>query len=416
MTPAVAQTRLAEQVCLAVARRERQIRDFTAALVAIPTENPPGRYYRDCAQLLVKKLRELRLPVELLRVPSGKRRGEQEPRYCVLASLGRGRRTLYFHGHYDVVPAQSPQQFHPIVQHGMLAGRGSADMKSGLAAMIYAMAVLQDVGCPLEGRVGLVLVPDEETGGACGSRYLLESGRLGKDGIGMLTPEPTSGVIWNACRGAISLRVTVRGKPAHVGLHFQGMNAYERALPIAQAFTDLERRVRARKTGFPIHPAAARSSVLLVGGQSGGGSNFNAVPAECWFTLDRRINPEEPLEGEKRALLRILERFRRRGTQCSVEVLQEEPAAGFSPDEPVARALAESARQVLGRTPRFEMCPGLLEIRFYAQRSVPAFAYGPGKLEVAHGPRECVTLQNVYAFTSIYALAAARVLAPGAGT
>lgn len=410
---------LAEQIRGAVTRHEKEIHEFTAALVSVPTENPPGNHYRECAQLIARKLKALGLPVEIIEVPPrylnrGRSGGAAptEPRYCILSSLGEGKRTLYFHGHYDVVPAADPRQFRPVVKNGVLAGRGSADMKSGIAAMMYAMAAVKELDLPLDGKIGLVLVPDEETGGAGGSRYLLESGCLGKDGIGMFTPEPTSGVIWNACRGAISMRVTVRGKPAHVGLHFRGVNAFERAMQVTQAFAVFKRRVCARRTRFAISPAEARRSVLLIGGQAGGGTNFNAVPAEYSFTLDRRINPEESLAREKRALLAVVERFRKRGFELDADIFQEESAAGGSAEEPVARALAESAREITGRAPRFEMCPGLLEIRFYAQRGVPAFAYGPALLEVAHGPNESVVLKKVYEFTAIYALAAARILAP----
>ncbi len=76
-----------------------------------------------------------------------------------------------------------------------LFGLGSADMKSGLAAMLYAAVALHRLRVPLDGRVGLVFVPDEETGGRRGSGYLAATKRLGTDGIGMLTPEPTSGVV-----------------------------------------------------------------------------------------------------------------------------------------------------------------------------------------------------------------------------
>jgi len=169
----------------------------------------------------------------------------------------------------------------------------------------------------------------------------------------------------------------------------------------------------ARATGFPITPPAARRSVLLLGGQVRGGTNFNAVPGACSFTVDRRFNPEESLEREKRALLAVLQRIRGRIPPRDLEarIFQQEPAAGFSAKEPVARALRESVREITGRAPRFEMCPGLLEIRFYAQRGVPAFAFGPGLLEVSHGPRENVQLKKVSECAAIYALAAARLLA-----
>jgi acetylornithine deacetylase/succinyl-diaminopimelate desuccinylase family protein len=416
MCPTLPSSGLAARIRHAVARRETDIRDFTAALVAVPTENPPGRRYRECAQLIAKKLGSLGLPSELVRAPAAKPASKHdEPRWIVLSSLGDGRRTLYFHGHYDVVPAAHPRQFQPVVKNGVLAGRGSADMKCGIAAMMYAMAALKELRLPLDGKIGLVLVPDEETSGPGGSRYLVECGRLGQDGIGMFTPEPTSGVIWNACRGAISMRVTVRGRPAHVGLHFRGVNAFEHAMQVADAFAALKRRVARRETRFAIRPAAARRSVLLIGGQAVGGTNFNAVPAEFSFTLDRRINPEESLAREKRALLAVIERFRQGGIKLDAHIFQEEPAAGVSPREPVARVLAQSARAITGRMPRFEMCPGLLEIRYYAQRGVPAFAYGPGQLELAHGPHESVVLNKVYEFAAIYALAAARILAPESG-
>src|SRR5438128_354869 len=79
----------------------------------------------------------------------------------------------------------------------------------------------RDEGLLNNGRIGIVLVPDEETAGPRGSRDLAARGVLGKDAIGMLTPEPTGGIVWNANRGAITLRATMRGQSAHVGRHFE---------------------------------------------------------------------------------------------------------------------------------------------------------------------------------------------------
>jgi len=101
-------------------------------------------------------------------------------------------------------------------------------MKSGLASMLYAAAALKRLRVPLNGHVALVFVPDEETGGQRGSGFLAAAGRLGANGIGMLTPEPTSGVVWNANRGALTVRVTVQGREAHIGLLHQGRNAFEK--------------------------------------------------------------------------------------------------------------------------------------------------------------------------------------------
>ena len=159
----------------------------------------------------------------------------------------------------------------------------------------------------LKGRIGLMLVPNEETGGMDGTAWLARQGLLGRDGIGMLLAEPTSGVVWNANRGAISVRVRVFGKPAHVGLQHQGENAFERMHDVVGRLQQLKREVEQRTSRFNIGSEQARNSILMLGGASGGGTNFNVVPGECWFTIDRRINPEEDLGTEKTRLLGILE-------------------------------------------------------------------------------------------------------------
>jgi succinyl-diaminopimelate desuccinylase len=374
---------------------ESALLDFTQRLIAIPSENPPGNQYEQCIHALVDELN--RLGFDDVRCE-----GE-----CVLAWAGSGSRTLYFSGHYDVVPAQSPEQFQPRVEGANLFGRGSSDMKSGLAAMIYAAAAARDEGLLKNGRVGIVLVPDEETAGPGGSRYLEACGLLGKDGIGMLTPEPTGGVIWNANRGALSMRATMRGKAMHVGRQFEGVNAFERVVPALARLMDLKKEVELRETAYNIAPAAARRSILMLGGRVEAGTNFNVTPDFCSFTIDRRLNPEENREEEKRRLLDCLEGF-------EIEMLQEEAAAGTPAEGPLGVILARHVAALTGKEPAFEMCPGLLETRFYAARGIPAFSYGPGLLTVSHGPNEFVPIRNIMQCAEIYALTAAEILtSPG---
>lgn len=370
---------------------EMAMLDLAKRLIAIPSENPPGNHYEECARILLDEL--VKLGFENV-----KREG-----LCVLASAGTGRRTLYFSGHYDVVPAQSCNQFQPHIQGGNLFGRGSSDMKSGLAAMIHAAATVRDEGLLNRGQIGIVLVPDEETAGPQGSRDLNARGLLGKDAVGMLTPEPTGGVIWNASRGAVTLRATLRGKSAHVGRQFEGINAFERAVPAITRLMDIKKEVELRETRQNIAPAAARKSILLLGGRVEAGTNFNVTPEVCSFTIDRRLNPEEDVQEEKRRLLDALEGF-------EIEVLQEEPAAATPAEDPLGAMLARQIAHVTGKQPGFEMCPGLLETRFYSARGIPAFAYGPGLLTVSHGPREFVPIRNILQCAEIYGLTAALML------
>src|SRR5262249_4009512 len=153
-------------------------------------------------------------------------------------------------------------------------------------------------------------------------------------------------------------------------------------------------QVETRRTAAHIVPEAARHSILLLGGRCEGGTNFNAVPGACSFTIDRRINPEEDLAGGNARLPGVLEEAGRGGGGLAVEVLQEGESAQVSPDTPLGRALAASIHTVTGKPPRFALCPGLLEIRFYARQGMPAFAYGPGLLSVSHGPHEFIKVKE----------------------
>jgi acetylornithine deacetylase/succinyl-diaminopimelate desuccinylase family protein len=380
-------------------------------LVSVPTENPPGRNYQACAALLERSLLEAGLTCERHQVPipPDTLGSSSESAISLIASFGSAGRTLYFHGHYDVVPAQSPEQFQPVRKEHFIFGRGSCDMKGGIVSMLYAMRALRECGVELHGRIALTLVPDEETGGARGSEWLAGQGLLGRDGIGMLLAEPTSGVVWNANRGAITLRIKVLGKSAHVGLQHRGENAFEQMARVVERLQELKREVEQRQTGYAIGPEQTRNSILMMGGESGGGTNFNVVPEQCWFTVDRRINPEENFDAEKDRLIRLLEQCRRDGIRLEWEILQEGRSAACATEEQLGRALAQSVTAITGQAPQFEMCPGLLEIRFYAAMGIPAYAYGPGLLSVAHGPSEYVDLRKVRDCAAIYALTAIEI-------
>src|SRR6202040_3488753 len=107
-------------------QREEEMAALLAELVAIPTENPPGNNYRACADLLENRLRRVGLECE--RLEGGEpNEGTGDSPTCLIATYGRGERVLYFHGHYDVVPAQSIEKFQPLLSDHFMFGRGSCD-------------------------------------------------------------------------------------------------------------------------------------------------------------------------------------------------------------------------------------------------------------------------------------------------
>jgi succinyl-diaminopimelate desuccinylase len=387
----------------ALRRMRGDLVDFACEMIRVPSENPPGRSYARAARVISRRLRALGVPTRTID-PSG-----EGP--CVYGTFGEGGRALYFSGHYDVVPAQRPDQFEPFVRKGYLHGRGSADMKGGIAAMVYAIHALRSTGFEPNGRLVSVSVPDEETSGPRGTQALARAGLVERDAIGMLTAEPTSDMVWNANRGVVSLRVTVRGRPAHVGLHFRGVNAFRGMLRVAGRFEALERRIAPRRTTHGIRPDRARHSILLIGGELSGGDNFNVVPDRASFTVDRRTNPEEDFATERERLFEVIRQARADGIACDAEVMQEGVASATPARGAFGRTFASTVRAVTGRTPRFEICPGVLETRHYAGIGIPAFAYGPGTLNVSHGPHELVSVEGLVRCAEVYALAAARLLA-----
>lgn len=389
--------------------REDEMAGLLGDLVAVPTENPPGRFYNEFAELFESRVTKLGLRCERF-TPSSKGDAADAVPPCLSVSLGEGERTYYFHGHYDVVPAQSKEQFQPSRKEHFLFGRGACDMKGGIVSMLYALLALRECGADMNGKVQLTLVPDEETGGARGSARLAEQGIIGRNGIGMLLAEPTSGVVWNANRGAISLRVQVFGKSAHVGLQHQGENAFERMHGVVERLQQLKKEVELRTTRSNVGVGQLGNSILMLGGQSGGGTNFNVVPESCSFTVDRRINPEESLAEEKARLIDVLKECQRQGIPLEWEVLQEGNSASTDKEEAAGQALAQAIQEITGKPASFELCPGLLETRFYAAQGIPSYAYGPGLLSVAHGPNEYVDLRRVTECAAIYALTAAKVL------
>jgi acetylornithine deacetylase/succinyl-diaminopimelate desuccinylase-like protein len=362
--------------------RAEEMAALVESLVAVPTENPPGRELARCADVLCEALDRLGFAPELI-----------QGHAVVRATAGEGDALMYFHGHFDVVPAQTPSQFEPVRREGRIIGRGTSDMKGGLVSMLYGAAAARELGLLDGRRIVLHFVCDEETGSTAGSGHLREAGLIDPDAVAMLTAEPTGGVIWHSARGAITLRVSTAGREAHVGYVNEGVNAFEHMIRIAEPLTRLS------------HELLERDSMLVVGGQAGAGAGFNVVPGSAWFSLDRRFNPDEDLDTELARLTdTIHDAAAAVGAEVDIEVLQAQPASSTDHEHPVARTLAQCVEDVHGTPARFELCPGVLDTRWYAQLGIPAFAFGGGGLEVAHGPDEYIDEAAMQCCAAVYAL------------
>jgi acetylornithine deacetylase/succinyl-diaminopimelate desuccinylase-like protein len=144
-------------------------------------------------------------------------------------------------------------------------------------------------------------------------------------------------------------------------------------------------------------------------GERNGSPRFATSDRCCagaaWFSVDRRFNPEEELEQELARLTdTIAEAAAAVDAEVTVDVLQRAPSASTSEEHPASVALARCIAQVEGAAPPFELCPGALEIRWYAELGIPAFAYGAGRLDVSHGPDEFIDEAAMRRCAAVYAL------------
>ena len=393
-----------------------QIRDALCRLIEIPTPNPPGKNYEECVAYCRHLLESLPVETRIIRVPEQllptlAPLGEGLPRPILIGRWGNASLALHFHGHYDVVNPINPEQFQPRVESDLIYGRGAADMKGGLVSMVFALKTLHELGFqPTRGSITLSFAPDEETGGAAGAGYLLEHypDLMGELPSAAIMPEPSGGVIYHGCKGAVSWELTVRGKTSHSIYPFRGVNAFEGMVRLAERLMELKQKLTARKSRFHFEPPEAAVSTLVLGGALKGREQFNIVPDRASFSLDYRFIPEESLAEAKKELMTVIEELRKEGVEVEINPITEsEP--GFTPeDSTICRELIGSVREVTGKEPPLRMLPGFIDIRYFIRKGVPSLMYGPGELGVVHGENEHISLAEVVRAVQVLALTAVR--------
>lgn len=378
------------------------MRDLLDRLVRAPTEGPAGGEREAVVDLLCGTLRMLGLTPHLITVPASTL--PRQPA-SVVASYGEGESTVYLHGRYRAMPAADPRQFPPWWEGETFFGRGTADMTGGIVSMLFALKALRELDTPLVGRVVVVLVPgDDESEARRATRQLVDLGVIGGRGVAMYTPQPTAGTIWNASRGVIRLRVTIRSAEGLDWSSRGALDASAAALPVLQQLFDLRQRVTARQTAYVLLPGPAKRSVLVIGGEVDGGIRFEALPGVCRFSVERRLNPEESFEDEKRELLNVFEQASRDGIDCDVEIVEEGRPSGVPSTSTAAVSLERAICKIRQRLPTFALYPRLLDTQFYAQGGVPGLAYGPGHAAATAGMREFIKMESVMEYAAIYAM------------
>ncbi len=339
----------------------------------------------------------------------------------VLGSMGAGQgRHLLVDGHIDVVPVGDPTlwsypAFEAQVRDGRLYGRGTCDMKGGLAAAIHAAEVLQTVGVELAGTLSIAPVVGEEDGG-CGTLALLEHG-VRADGC--LIPEPTGGAVVPAVAGALSWRISIRGRSAHGCLREEGVSAIEKLVPVQRAVLALEAARNADRgaavTGGDELFGWLERPFAICGGRVEGG-DWPSSEAD-WLTWEGRygVAPGEDLAAARAQFEQAV------ASSCEGDPwLAEHPptvewwGGQFLPArtelaDPIVTTTLGAARDATGGGAVLRGMPYGCDMGLtVGVGGIPTVVCGPGDIRDAHVPDESVLIADLVASARTMALTALR--------
>jgi succinyl-diaminopimelate desuccinylase len=402
--------------------------DLTRELVRFPTINPPGDGYRACARHLGNRLTRGGFDVDYVRAEGAIGDSERYPRINVIGRCeGRGPGPcVHFNGHIDVVEpgyGWTVDPFAGVVQDGRLYGRGSCDMKGGLAAAVIAVESILAAGIRFDGALEISGTVDEESGGYAGVAYLAEQGRFSRPRVDhVIIPEPHSvGGICLGHRGVWWAEIEMLGRVAHGSMPFLGDCAIRHTGALLNRIErQLLPKLATRQTAMPVVPRGARQATLNInaihGGQAEGhgGLPSPVVADSCRVTIDRRFLIEEDLEQVKGELVAILDQLAhdRPGFAYRIRDVMEVLPTRTAKDAPVVRAVAAAIEQVTGGPPEFVCSPGTYDQKhvFRIGHLEDCIAYGPGIVELAHQPDEYVVIDDLVASAKVMAAAALRLL------
>ena len=390
--------------------------EFARELVATPSENPPGDE-RQMAAVMTDKMVQLGLgrPLTLARA-------EHRPNLVLEIEGSRPGPVLMFNGHMDTKPTGDRDKwrtdpFDPVIQDGMLYGLGSADMKSAVAAKVFAAAALQEIDVDWGSKILLVFTADEESGGAFGAEYVAQEADLQAD-IALIGEPGGIERDWEylglISRGETCFRIKVRGTQMHSSIAdlVPSVNA---SVKMAEVLVRLSRELTFT---YDPHPLCPQGVTMGPGVMVNGGVYYGVLPGYAEFSTDVRLLPGMTVEGVRKDVEAFLTRLREEDPSLDVEVEFEPPPLGYiapvivSEEEPFVAHLRAAAEQVLGECPPLGVFPAWTDARFFdgiaGIKTIPSF--GPGLLTVTHAPNEHITVESIVDACKIYALAAALYL------
>ena len=361
-------------------------------LISIDTSVPPGLNYDRAIDYLEPLFKESGFITHRVTIPTEHAEGREGRVNLICHRREKGKPRLIFYGHVDVVPAEGWDAFKPRVTDGKMYGRGAADMKGSIVALLLAMESLK--GKRLDFDISAIITTDEEFSQASQIEYLRQYLEP-VSGAHFFNLDSGFGFVWIAGLGALHVDIKVKGKSVHSGLSHLGENAVEKANLLMNALMDLKRRVERRESSVLTHPdtglkrMVARLNINMVKG----GIKVNIIPDECLIAVDRRLIPEETMEDARKELIDTVASVP--GVTWELERVFSIPTVAPNND-PIVDRLADIICDVIGEGNKFgEMGSGDLP-HIVASWGGKVFGMGVVRPECnIHGKEEFVYLRDI---------------------
>lgn len=362
-------------------RTRGELVNLVADLVRIPSVNPPGNE-GEIARFVQRHLANADIQTELVPLEPGReslvaRVPGSEPGCIVLC------------GHLDTVDVQGGWSFPPFsgrVEDGKVYGRGAADMKGGVAAIVEAARwVAQNQATPRKSLL-VALTADEERGYR-GAKSLVEAGIL-SDAEFLLITEPTDGAVFLGQKGELWLKAAFSGQGAHGSVPHLGVNA-------ALAGCDFGLRMVHTVDSLPerVH---GKTTINL--GRISGGWQVNVVPDSCEVEVDVRLAQA----GDRELVLKMAHNLGRdvaacQGARFELAITNDRLPIEVTADVPYMKELLKAVAEVTSAQPRVGLAPYSTDaVEIVPRLGVPLAIYGPGSIAQAHRPDEFLELGSLF--------------------
>jgi succinyl-diaminopimelate desuccinylase len=326
----------------------------------------------------------------------------------LLELAGTGERpAVMLSGHSDTVPpgetAWEHDPFSGDLVDGAVWGRGTTDMKAGLAAMLVAVAAVGRRGWRPKGAVRLAITVGEEVD-CCGAAHLRDTGGL--DGVGWIViGEPTNLDVVAAHRGAIWVQIVARGKTAHGSMPHLGVNAITHVMELLRWLTE-------RWPTVPYTPHELLAPPTMNVGTIAGGVKTNVVPDYCVATVDLRTLPGQDSTAIIRALRDMAAELESTVPDLKLEltVANNMPPVETPVRHPLVQETAGAVAAVTGAVPAIRGANYYTDGGMWVEQGIPMVIFGPGDDKLAHQPNERVPTSQVIQATRGYIALLERLL------